>query len=517
VTNDVDRSRAQRRDSRWAAALAALFFCVAAVGVVYHELWRDEWQAWLIARDTTSIGSLLSSLRHDGHPPLWNLLLFLLGRLTRNPLAMQGIHLAIATTSIYLLARFAPLPRLHKVLLAFSYFLAYEYAVIARPYALGVLALFAFCALVPVRQRHPAAVFAALLVLAGSSVYGLILSATAGGMLLIEMVVSSNRDRPPFLHSRTVRIGVFAWLTGLGIALVAIRPPAGFTASLTSEASFSRWSLAATASTLSRAYLPFPDVASDHIWSTQFLATGNRSALALSLALSITMGIGGVLLFLRKPSVLFMYVVGTASLLAFRHFVFLGSMRHHGQLFLLFVACLWLAGQPMREWQLPDWLYRWSETRTRWGALLVTGILLVQVAAAAVLYVADLRGHFSAAPLVATFIRERGLDQLPIGASPAPAASSVAGLLDRPIYYLATGAPGTFVRWARYPRVPDRNPSMDLIRPFLESESSAVLLLLGSEFEDWDPGLMVEELARFPAGLEPIEKYVLYRVTPAAR
>jgi hypothetical protein len=162
-------------------------------------------------------------------------------------------------------------------------------------------------------------------------------------------------------------------------------------------------------------------------------------------------------------------------------------------------------------------LYRWSETRTRWGALLVTGILLVQVAAAAVLYVADLRGHFSAAPLVATFIRERGLDQLPIGASPAPAASSVAGLLDRPIYYLATGAPGTFVRWARYPRVPDRNPSMDLIRPFLESESSAVLLLLGSEFEDWDPGLMVEELARFPAGLEPIEKYVLYRVTPAAR
>lgn len=191
-------------------------------------------------------------------------------------------------------------------------------------------------------------------------------------------------------------------------------------------------------------------------------------------------------------------------------------MRHDGHLFVLFVACLWLAALPMREWRLHRWLDRWAGPWTRPGMAFVTVVLLIQVAAASLLYVADLRRHFSAAPQAAEFIRASGLDQLPIAASPAPVGSSVAGLLDRPIHYLAFDSAGTFVRWTRYRRYRDRNLSMDRIRPFLRDADSDVLLILGSTFADWDPGIDVEELVRLPAGLEHREGYVIYRIQQPA-
>lgn len=500
-------------DGRRAAVLTAVFFGVAAIGIAHHELWRDEWQAWLLARDSVSFLDLLANLRHEAHPPSWNLLLFVLSRFTRDPIAMQGVHLLIATTSIYLLARFAPLPWLHKVLIAFGYFLIFEYAVIARQYALAVLALFAFCALVPVRRRHPVPVFLALLLLASTSVYGLILSAAAGVMLVVEAVAGSARISL-WPRRRVVRIGLMVWIAGLAVALLAIRPEGGYGKAIALDLSL--WSLAATASTVARAFLPLPDLADPHIWNTHFLPSDTREQVAFGAILGGTLGLGAVLLFLRKPAVLFMYVAGTGGLIVFRHMVYSGTMRHHGHLFLVFVACLWLAALPLREWRLPAWLERWHLRGARPAAAMVLVVLLAQVAAAALLYRADVQGSFSAAPEVAAYIREHGLEHLPIGASPAPAGSAVAGVLDRPIHYLALGAEGTFVRWHRYPRAIDRNPTMDLVRPFLENADSDVLLLLRSPLEDWDPDLVVTELGEFPAGLVWSEGYVLYRVRSQA-
>ncbi|MEX0741459.1 MAG: hypothetical protein WD079_01595, partial [Phycisphaeraceae bacterium] len=206
----MERQDEGNSDGRRALALTVAFLCVAAAGMAVHEMWRDEWQAWMLARDSVSFLDLLRNLRHEGHPPGWNFLLFVFSRWTRDPLVMQGAHLAIAATSVYLIARYSRLAWLHKVLLAFGYFLAYEYAVIARQYGLGALALFAFCALVPVRQRHPIAVFFALLVLASTSAYGLILSVAAGGMLLVEAMVSSDGSALRWLRRRSVKFGVLA-------------------------------------------------------------------------------------------------------------------------------------------------------------------------------------------------------------------------------------------------------------------------------------------------------------------
>ena len=64
--------------------LSLIYICVAVLSVMisfflipYHEIWRDEGQAWLIARDTP-LKDLFGVLKHEGHPALWFLLLNML-------------------------------------------------------------------------------------------------------------------------------------------------------------------------------------------------------------------------------------------------------------------------------------------------------------------------------------------------------------------------------------------------------------------------------------------------------
>lgn len=490
---------------------------MVAVGLAHHELWRDEWQSWMLARDASSLAELLRELRHDGHPPAWSLMLYGLARITRSPVAMQALHLGLATAAVYVLLRYAPFPKWHRVLLAFGYFVAYEYAIISRHYALGVLALFTFCALFPVRRRHPIPLFVSLAALASTSIFGLMISVACAGMLIVEEAMDSTDGASDWRGSRTVRLAGGAWLAVLALVLFEMRPPGGYLGSVDGALATSRWSIAVSVSTLGRAYLPIPDLSTIHFWNTHFLTTDTRPALALALGLSASLALAGVLAFLRRPSVLFMYLAGTGALLAFRHAVFIGAMRHHGHLFLLLVACFWIALLPGREWRLPAWLDRWAGPRTLHAAALMVGVLLVQLATAGILYGADLRRPFSAAPQVAEFLRTHELEGMPIAVSPAPAGGSIAGVLDRPLHYLAMRSEGTFITWGRYPRRRDRNPSMNLIRPFLQSTGSDALVILGEPFEDWDDDLAVTELARFGGALVASEEYVVYRVRQAER
>ena len=44
------------------------------VTIFFHEKWRDEAQAWLLARDLNPI-ELFKQMKYEGHPPLWHLIL----------------------------------------------------------------------------------------------------------------------------------------------------------------------------------------------------------------------------------------------------------------------------------------------------------------------------------------------------------------------------------------------------------------------------------------------------------
>ena len=53
--------------------LMAVFVIVGVAAMAGHEMWRDEVQAWLQARDHTSLSGVIQDTRYEKHPLAWGL------------------------------------------------------------------------------------------------------------------------------------------------------------------------------------------------------------------------------------------------------------------------------------------------------------------------------------------------------------------------------------------------------------------------------------------------------------
>lgn len=109
-----------------------LFFVYA------HECWRDEAQAWLIARDNT-IFSLFDVTSYEGHPFMWFYLLMPFARLGFPYSAIKFISLAVMAAVMVLIAVKAPLKDMVKSAFILSPFCIYCYVTPARNYCLCAL------------------------------------------------------------------------------------------------------------------------------------------------------------------------------------------------------------------------------------------------------------------------------------------------------------------------------------------------------------------------------------------
>jgi hypothetical protein len=158
-----------------------IWIAVVAFILPYHEKWADEAQAWLIARDLDLRTIWFHELRYEGTPGLWHAILWIAQHLFHARYGALGyIGMAGATTGVALLIFKAPFPRYIRWPLAFTYFLVYQYAVIARPYTL--FALFCLVAAMQYRDRKRPGLFALSLVpLAFLTAHG---SVVAAGLAL---------------------------------------------------------------------------------------------------------------------------------------------------------------------------------------------------------------------------------------------------------------------------------------------------------------------------------------------
>src|SRR5271170_6363512 len=114
-------------------ALGAYGLLVGAT-IHRHEPWADEAQSWLLARDA-SLAQLWGHLLHyEGTPGLWQTWVHLLIRLGLPYSAYGFVSGSLGLIAVYLLLRYAPFPLFIRILLPFTYYLCYQYVVIARSY-----------------------------------------------------------------------------------------------------------------------------------------------------------------------------------------------------------------------------------------------------------------------------------------------------------------------------------------------------------------------------------------------
>lgn len=122
-------------------AMTCLYAVLLGIAAFCHAIGYEEGQAWLIARDSSSIPNLFHNIRYEGHPSLWYLLLYLPAHISWNPASMQAINYVLAIVEAALIFTESRLSRSMRSLLVFSYFVFFGYGALARSYMLTTLLL----------------------------------------------------------------------------------------------------------------------------------------------------------------------------------------------------------------------------------------------------------------------------------------------------------------------------------------------------------------------------------------
>lgn len=159
-------------------------YAAAHLGMaLVHEPFFDEAEAWQIARSVSLRTLFLETTHYEGHPPLWHLILMPFAKAgAPYELSLTLVSLLFMGTAVFLILRYAPFPRLVRLLLPFTYFFFYQYGVISRVYCVMTLAFVLVAMAYRGRNERPGRYVAVLIFLCMTMAYGLIL---AGGLAIV--------------------------------------------------------------------------------------------------------------------------------------------------------------------------------------------------------------------------------------------------------------------------------------------------------------------------------------------
>jgi hypothetical protein len=480
-----------RSESVFAAVLTALFLAFGVLGMLHHEMWRDEMHAWLVARDSSSLWQVIQVTRFEAHFSLWRVVLYALTRITRNPIAMQLVSLLVAAGNVWIVARLSPFPRLERFLFSFGFYNFYEYSILARDYTLLPILMFAFCALYGRKSKSCLGLSVVLCLLANTVPYGFVIALIFTALLVFDWGFDSGRWKHGLENKRALVAGALILLVGFasaGVQFFFMKGP--WTSSWEHPLTFAGF--ADTMTNVWRAYVPIP--IGFPYWreikaESNFIFSGKPRGDASVVFLSALLFVISAGLLLRRPRALFLFVFGTGVLLSVQFVVFLGGLWHVGFLFLLFMASLWIWFDS-EGCESDVALFRRLD-ESIFGSLrrpVIISLLVIQLAAGIAVWGADLFYPFSASKNAARFIRDHGLSGAIIVGSEETRVSPLSGYLDKDIYYCESSRLGSYIDFSTpINPVPGRDVARVAHRLALETRRDVVIVLT----------------ARFVTGKEP--------------
>ena len=328
-------------------------FAVFVLSLLYvgfrHEAWFDEAQAWLIARDDTPWRILSQTARYEGTPPLWHLLLWAPAHLGYPYRGLWLISATLACGGAYIVLYRSVFPALMRVGIVFSYYFAYQYAIIARSYAIDLVLFPAIALLHRQRLDRPILYCILLGLIANCNTFGVLFS----GILLLDVLWAGTKQRP--LRSPQV---VGALIYGL-MALTAVAsawPP--------SDVSFQTNQFGGAAVLHAIMLITEPFVERLDIFSLQEPVVASYLG---GLVLSILLVWPTAYLF-HSARRLWLFAAIVGVFFAFTAVKY-GQPWHAGLLFLAWIFCLWTS------WEA---LVKLSAQRRFWLRVSIIVILFVQ-------------------------------------------------------------------------------------------------------------------------------------------
>jgi len=469
------KTRAVRRPE---ALALVVFAVVTALAASRHDMWRDELQAWGIARASDSPAALWRNLSYEGHPIGWYLLLWPFAHLTANPWPMQAISWLAGVATAALVLWCAPFRSAVRIALVFSYFLVFEYTVVSRSYSLMPLFTVLVCVLVSAARRRYLAIAAALVALSLLSLHSLLeAGALTAGLMVDEFVRWRRRERATVSAEpyRRMAVALGVVIIGAAVSIARIIPsanaPYGGGGNLPSTDAGGRPFME-----LGNAFVTVipPKL---HFWGLVFLGEPHRQWLFAGIGVVALLAVSWALL--PRPGALVVWLFGALSLSAFFYLRLTGSLRNHGHLAVLAVAALWIAPS-MQSWPVPAAL----SMPKRWAGAALAAVLAIQVVAGGTALAIGSAKPFSGAERTVTFLRSHHLDHLPIVGHPDVTAAPVAILLDRPLFYPQRDGWGTYVIWDPQRHHVDDATVLDDARQLLPGSPGGVVIVLDRQLAD---------------------------------
>jgi hypothetical protein len=200
VANSATSSKSSRDLMTWAPALAFGLYAAALIVLgARHEAWFDEAQAWLIARDATPWEIIAHYGRYEGTPPLWHLILWAPAHFGYPYRYLWLLSSALALVGAAAVLFRSPFPHPVRWGILLGYFFSYQFAVVARSYALD-LALFPLLAILfEKRLDRPLAYCGLLALLANANTHSFLVSGVLGLEYAVAAVRSGRWTQPRIL------------------------------------------------------------------------------------------------------------------------------------------------------------------------------------------------------------------------------------------------------------------------------------------------------------------------------
>ena len=297
----------------------------------YHELWKDEWQAWHVARDM-SWGEICSFLYYEGHPSLWYIYLKIIALCTplgADLFALQASHALLILTAFaifFFRFRFSLPLKIAFLLSSFCYF---EYGMVNRGYALVMLLAFWAATLIENKETNIWKLCLALFLLCQTEAQGVII---AGGLWVFAFAKNLfDENFKAATQNKENQLLLLAFGAGFLFFVLSVYPRGEY-------------------EDLARAYnmmkqplsesipLAFQGLLANTFWIGSIDDTGAFGVSLLGIIFSVIILLSIVYIFHNNKNALLAMLAGLIAFFLFAALVYGGGVRQWGMLFVFFLA-----------------------------------------------------------------------------------------------------------------------------------------------------------------------------------
>ena len=418
-----------------------LYIFLSGYTMAHHELWADEIHSWNIAKASAGLPDLISNIRYEGHPPVWYVIIWSISKFTHDVNYIQAAQLIIASLAVFLVLFFSSFPLITRILIPFGYFFLFEYGVLSRNYAIGVLFALCICLILHKNFRGKLILYYSLLfLLSNTHLIALLLAFSLHVYFLLLTLEQKKKTSTIFLHilfgalvllpslyfilpPSDSQLNTGFWLSKLDIKLVVnlIQPPL-------------------------RAFVPIPAWWNYNFWNTQFLLElQSKYPIVKIITVSALIVLPAMIFMVLKDNKksLLLFLTNLLVSLIVCVFFLLAAQRYAGFIFLGFIASYWL--------------YCIETPVSRKINQLVNILLLVQLTGGFFAVTQDIRFPFSNAYRVKELLKEVPTNEKIV--TDYWALNALAAFTDKPYYVLEMHREMSFLMWdtafARMTQAPD--------------------------------------------------------------